>query len=173
MPKIQGLLRGNEADRRRRRFPGRVEITFRCLAAEENPLDELHIDLPVCRRSAIPGAEHKQMQGQDGFYLAPVRTGILTNPDLSKEVHSAQRSGFDFDAKNRMPRRQGNLDAVEIPFADAMENRDPGIQLAQIAVCEASKNCLLCYNLILVDHSLRTPFHTEAGQALRTEFQRF
>ncbi|WP_363215920.1 hypothetical protein [Mesorhizobium sp.] len=172
MSEIQGLFRGYKADRWRRPIGG-VEVTLRRLTALENPLEELDIGLSVRGRSGFPGCQHKQMHGQDRFYLVPVRTGILTHPDLSKQVHSAKRSGFHFDAQHGMPRRQGNLHAFEVPFSNAVEHGVPGIQLSQIAVCEGSKNCLFCCNLILVDHSLRTPCRTDAGQALCAEFQRF
>ncbi|WP_342586980.1 hypothetical protein [Mesorhizobium temperatum] len=152
---------------------GGVEVTFRRLTALKNPFEKLHVGLSVRGRSGFSGFQHKQMHGQDRLYLVPVRTGILTHPYLSKEVHSEKRSGFDFDTQDYMPRRQGNLHAIEIPFSNAVEYGNPGIQLSQIAVCEGSKRCLFCCNLILVDHSLRTPCHTDAAQALCAEFQRF
>ncbi|WP_366510077.1 hypothetical protein [Mesorhizobium sp.] len=172
MSEVEGLFRGYKADQWRRPIGG-VEVTLRRLTALKNPFEELDIGLSVRGRSGLSGSQHKQMHGQDRLYLVPARTGILTHPDLSKQVHSAKRSGFDFDTQHGMPRRQGNLHAIEVPFSDAVEHEVPGIQLTQIAVCEGSKCCLLCCNLILVDHSLRTPCGTDAGQALCAEFQRF
>ncbi|WP_342216472.1 MULTISPECIES: hypothetical protein [unclassified Mesorhizobium] len=172
MPEIQGLFRGYKVGQWRRPIGG-VEVTFRRLTALKNPFEELDVGLSMRGRSGFSGSQHKQMHGQDRFYLVPVRTGILAHPDLSKQVHSAKRSGFHFDAQHGMPRRQGNLDAIEVPFSNAVEHGVPGIQLSQIAVCEGSKNCLFCCNLIVVDHSLRTPCGTGAAQALCAEFQRF
>ncbi|UVC14523.1 hypothetical protein [Mesorhizobium onobrychidis] len=166
------MFRGYKADRWRRPIGG-VEVTICRLTTLKNPLKKLHIGLSVRGRSGFSGSQHKQMHSQYRLYLVPVWTGILTHPDLSKEVHSAKRSGFDFDTQDHMPRWQGNLHAIEVPFSNAVEHGVPRIQLSQIAVCEGSKRCLFCCNLILVDHSLRTPCHTDAAQALCAEFQRF
>ncbi|WP_343044701.1 hypothetical protein [Allomesorhizobium camelthorni] len=169
MPEIQGLFRSYKADRRRRQIGG-VEITLRRLAALKNPFEKLYIDLSVRGRSSFSGSQHKQMHGQDRLYLVPVCAGVLAHPDSSEEVHSAKRSGFDFDTQDGSPRQERNLHAIEIPFSNAMKYRDPGIQLTHIAVGESSKRPLFCCNLILVEHSCGRHFMQRPGAGARFEF---
>lgn len=73
-----------------------------------------------------------------------------------------------------MPGWQRNLHAIEIPFSDAVEYRNSGVQLAQVAVCEASERGLFRCNLILFDHfSANAVSCRGRGQALRSNFPGF